>query len=309
MEIEPILSCVIIFVVLAAVVARKISFIIGASLLTVALLAIYYKQMWSSFEKSNTHKLFQNKINATISEINRKEAPVIESIPKNIIQVWVQKDGGPLKIPEEEVRFMNKMRKMNPSFQHMFFDGNDVAKFFETNYPEYYITYKRLPLFIQKIDFFRYLAIYHYGGFYFDMDVEPHIPLDNAILTHSAIFPVDEYADAKSCNHIRMKSLCNNGQQFLLGQYAFGCTARHPFMKLLVDEIHDNLDKYISGYNRVKSNGRTAIHLYVFKTTGPDFVTDCYVKYDNKQHIYILSNGRRQVFGDYATHNYIGTWK
>jgi mannosyltransferase OCH1-like enzyme len=298
-----------IIAILFAVVMQKLSFKLGTLILTIALLIIYYNQIRLSLEIANTNNIFKNEINETIAEINRKEAPAIESIPKIIIQVWVQKDGGPLKIPEEETYFLHQMRKMNPDFQHMFFDGNDVAKFFETNYPEYYITYKRLPVFIQKLDFFRYLAIYHYGGFYFDMDINPHIPLDNAILNHSAVFPVDEYADAKSCNHIRMKSLCKNGQKFLLGQYAFGCTARHPFMKQLVDEIHGNLEKYINGYNRIKSNGPASMHLYVFKTTGPDFLTDCYVKSDNKQHIYILSNGRRQVFGDYATHNYIGTWK
>lgn len=309
MDPEPILSCAVLILVLGAVIMKRLPFKIGVALIAVSLLTIYYKHLRMALERAKTRSVFHSKMSSVIAEINSKETPAIESIPKIIIQVWVQKDGGPLNIPADEIRFMNKMRKMNPDFQHMFFDGNDVIKFFETNYPEYYSTYQNLPVFIQKLDFFRYLAIYHYGGFYFDLDVEPHIPLDDSILNHSSVFPVDEYADADDCKNVRMQSLCKNGQNFLLGQYAFGAAAKHPFMKMLVDEIHQNVQKYVSGYNRIQTKNRNSMHNFVFKTTGPDFVTDCYVKNDNKQNIYILSNGRRQVFGNYATHNYVGTWK
>lgn len=309
MDPEPILSCFVLILVLGAVVMKRLPFKIGLALLVVSLLTIYYKHIRNALERAKQNSIFQSKMSTAIAELNSKESPAMQPIPKIIVQVWVQKDGGPLKIPADEIRFMNRMRKINPSFQHIFFDGADVKKFFETNYPEYYTTYKRLPVFIQKLDFFRYLAIYHYGGFYFDLDVEPHRPLDNALLNHSAVFPVDEYADENDCNNIRMQSLCKNGQNFLLGQYAFGCVPKHPFMKMLVDEIHQNVEKYASSYTRIKSKNRNSMHHFVFKTTGPDFVTDCYVKYADKQHIYILSNGRRQVFGDYATHNYVGTWK
>lgn len=309
MQIEPILACAVLILILGAVVMRRIPLKIGAVLLAVSLLTIYYKQIRATLERVKRDTIFKKQISSTIAEINSKESPAIETIPKIIIQVWVQKDGGPLNIPRTEVQYADRMRKMNPEFHHMFFDGEDVAKFFEKNYPEYYRTYQRLPIFIQKLDFFRYLAIYHYGGFYFDMDVDSHIPLDDAVLNHSAVFPVDEYADENECKSHRMQSLCKNGQQFLLGQYAFGSTPKHPFLKMLVDEIHQNVEDYVKRYERIKAKNRNSMHHFVFKTTGPDFVTDCYVRFADKQHIYILSNGRRQVFGNYATHNYVGTWK
>jgi hypothetical protein len=99
------------------------------------------------------------------------------------------------------------------------------------------------------------------------------------------------------------------GQNFLLGQYAFGATAKHPFMKVLVDKIKENLSNYILVANKMKEMDRNSIHYFVYKTTGPDFVTDCYVQFQNKEQMYILSNGKRQVFGDYATHKYFGLWK
>jgi mannosyltransferase OCH1-like enzyme len=191
----------------------------------------------------------------------------------------------------------------------MFFDGDDIDTFFKDNYLEYYDTYKNLPIFIQKLDFFRYLALYHYGGFYFDMDVEPFKPLDESILNHSAVFPVDEYANSIDCQNPRMNSYCLVGQNFLLGQYAFGATAKHPFMKVLLDQIKQNVDNYNEIAKQIDKRGKESIHYFVYKTTGPDFVTDCYVQYKSKNQLYILSNGKRQVFGDYATHKYVGLWK
>lgn len=266
---------------------------------------IYYQ--WLNMKETDA---FQQKMGSIIEEINRQEAPAIETIPRIIIQIWVQKDPkSPKKIPVFELDYMKRFKTLNPSFQHMFFEDDDVDTFFKQNYPEYYSTYQQLPAFIQKLDFFRYLVIYHYGGFYFDMDVEPHKPLDDAVLNHSAIFPIDEYANDLQCKSSRMKSLCLVGQNFLLGQYAFGAVAKHPFFKMMVDKIHRNVQNYVKIYQQIQNVDREAVHYYVYKTTGPDFVTDCYVEYPNKHQFYILSNGRRQVFGDYGTHKYVGVWK
>jgi mannosyltransferase OCH1-like enzyme len=154
--------------------------------------------------------------------------------------------------------------------------------------------------------------VYHYGGFYFDMDIEPLEPLDNAILNHQAVFPIDEYADDHSCKTLRMKEVCKKGFPFLLGQYAFGATAKHPFLKWVVDKIRKNTDKYIEVFKQIQisSSNREDVHYYVFKTTGPDFITDCYHNYKKPEQFYILSNmGKRQVFGKYGKHIYFGSWK
>jgi hypothetical protein len=80
-------------------------------------------------------------------------------------------------------------------------------------------------------------------------------------------------------------------------------------MKVLADKIRDNLSRYIKIAGQINKKDKNSVHYFVYKTTGPDFVTDCYVQYREKEQLYILSNGKRQVFGDYATHKYIGTWK
>ena len=300
---------IFVFVLIYMIFSKRISIPIGITLLALVVAFSQSDKFYQYWLLNKEQEAFENRMGEIVKTINKNESTAIETIPRIIIQVWVQKDGGAPMIPVEQVQYMNKFRELNPSFEHMFFNGNDIDQFFKDNYLEYYNTYTRLPFFIQKLDFFRYLAIYHYGGFYFDMDVEPLKPLDGDILNHSAVFPVDEYASALGCQTPRMNSYCLVGQNFLLGQYAFGTTAKHPFMKFLVDRIKQNLENYIKTAERINQSDRGSLHYFVYKTTGPDFVTDCYVQYQNKELLYILSTGKRQVFGDYAVHKYVGTWK
>lgn len=240
-------------------------------------------------------------VDAVIAQRNREESSM-ETIPNTIVQIWVQKDPtNPSKIPLKEQQYSLQIRKLNPYCNYLFFDETDVEPFFTKHYPEYYSTYKRLPLFIQKMDFFRYLIMYHYGGFYFDMDVWALAPIDKSIRSHSAVFPVDEYIVGMMAHIPRFSGFSQKGQPFLLGQYAFGCVAHHPFLKRVVDQINANIDVYIQTVN----NSET----YVYKTTGPDFITKLYMEYEIQNAMFLLANGKRQMFGDYARHDYSGNWK
>jgi hypothetical protein len=89
-----------------------------------------------------------------------------------------------------------------------------------------------------------------------------------------------------------------------LGQYAFAAKPKHPFIKLLIDSIHVNIGQILQQHN-VSPNKE----LYVYTTTGPDFVSKLYMDYLNKPNIKILHNNTRQYFGKYAQHKYFGTWK
>jgi mannosyltransferase OCH1-like enzyme len=71
-----------------------------------------------------------------IKTINKNESTAIETIPRIIIQVWVQKDGGKPMIPVNQVRYMNKFRELNPAFEHMFFNGDDIEQFFKDSKPK-----------------------------------------------------------------------------------------------------------------------------------------------------------------------------
>ena len=226
------------------------------------------------------------------SESNR----MTTKIPKIIIQTWKTKE-----IPIKYQGLVDSIKFNNRSYEYKFFTDSDIEEFLKNNYPEYYKTYQNLPILIQKIDFFRYIAVYHYGGFYFDLDMTGLYPLDE-LLNHDCIFPIDEIIQPNMCKAKRFKNFCDNNMFYLLGQYAFAASPKHPFIKLLIDTIHGNLHKYIRNYVPNSED-------YVYLTTGPDFVTNLYMNYANKNSIKILNYDKRQYFGKYAKHNYFGTWK
>lgn len=240
--------------------------------------------------------LNKNEFSDYIAKLNEKTKESVKEIPKIIIQT------GPAKISPKIKTYMAGLKKHNPDFKYMFFSDEDIELFLKTNYPEYYNTYNRLPRLIQRLDFFRYIAVYHYGGFYFDIDMESFKPIDASLLAHDAIFPVDEYITPElvEINPKRYKEFYEGQFPLLLGQYAFAAYPKHPFIKMIIDTINTNVREYVKLQNTDE--------LYVYRTTGPDFITSLFMNYD-KGDVFILDNGERQVFGNYAKHRYAGTWK
>ena len=232
----------------------------------------------------------------------------IMTIPKNIIQIWIdfdQKLDKRLDFPLSYKSYVNSIHEINPDYNYLFFNKEKIEHFLETQYPEYYITYLKLPVNIQKVDFFRYIAMYHFGGFYFDLDITALEPLDD-LLSLECIFPIDNFIESNMCMKPRYNIFCNKDMNFLLGQYAFAARAEHPFFKALIKSIHANVDNYIDVYNK---NIYENHEHYVYQTTGPDFVTHEYIKFEPKKSITILEYPIRQYFGKYARHSFKGSWK
>jgi len=221
-----------------------------------------------------------------------------DTIPKIIIQTWKTK-----LIPEKYKEDIKSIKKYNKDYKFLFFSDDDIDYFLKKEYPEYFVSYNKLPVKIQKIDYFRYIAVYHYGGFYFDLDMTGMFPLDE-LLNYDCIFPVDQHITPNKCNSNRLKKYCNKEMKILLGQYAFAAKPHNEFIKLLIDTIHNNINKYVEEYK--KNNNKLQ---YVYSSTGPDYVTDVYMEYNKKNSIHILEFGYQQFFGKYAKHNHYGTWK
>jgi mannosyltransferase OCH1-like enzyme len=244
-------------------------------------------------------KIRNNKINYKIENFDNNK------IPKIIIQTW-KTNIIPLKYKND----VNSIKKYNPNYKYLFFNDDDIEKFLIEHYKDtYYQSFKKLPVVIQKIDYFRYIAVYHYGGFYFDLDMKGFFPLDE-LLNYQSVFPIDQNIDVKKCTDIRYNHYCNKGLNFLLGQYAFGAKPQDPFIKKLIDIIHNSVDYYVIEYKKIKNNKSKKLqHQYIYSTTGPDFVTNVYYNYSNKDSIHILHYDLAQYFGKFAKHNYYGTWK
>src|SRR5712672_941293 len=89
-----------------------------------------------------------------------------EKIPRRIIQTDRSAD-----LPLLAKAATLNLRLLNPDFEYLFFDDAQVEQFIDVEFPQYRRVFDSFPASIQRYDFFRYLAVYRFGGFYFDTDV------------------------------------------------------------------------------------------------------------------------------------------
>src|SRR4051794_7287881 len=108
-----------------------------------------------------------------------------QPIPRRIIQT-----GKKGKLPILNRGVIENLKLLNPDFEYLFLDDDQVNRFIEQSFPEYRSTFESFRYRIQRFDFFRYLAVYHYGGFYFDLDVLLATGL-SPLLEHGCVFPFE----------------------------------------------------------------------------------------------------------------------
>ena len=223
-------------------------------------------------------------------------------IPRVIIQTWKQ----PIdELPPDFARMSATVQRLHPrsaGWRYLFFDDKQVAEFVRTKFPELWATFVAFPYNIQRVDFFRLLAVSHYGGFYLDLDMDLSKPLE-ALRNRSAIFPF-ELASGENME----------GQQ--VGQYAFGALPGHPFLRAVIDNIVTP---------RFDTRGMT-IDKHILYTTGPVVVTqtlrDCQLggRRENLRLFNSVDVLRPQRggadddkdkwfrFGDYGQHRMASSW-
>jgi mannosyltransferase OCH1-like enzyme len=225
-------------------------------------------------------------------------------IPKIIIQTYKSEDG----LSNDIRKFIKNIKRLNPDFTYMYFDDKDIEIFIKDKFPEYVNKFNSFKYTIQKIDFFRYLAIYYYGGFYFDVDIELYKKLDD-LLNYKCIFPIefDLNTIVYFLSRFRIPDIKKySGIQTLteqLGQYAFAAEKNNPFIKKIIDNIMIQL---IPDEDIPKTKEEE-----VCCTTGPRIVTLTYVNYDKKNEITIIKPTKYEnmMFGDYGKHHHQGSWK
>jgi inositol phosphorylceramide mannosyltransferase catalytic subunit len=117
------------------------------------------------------------------------------------------------------------LKGLNPDFEYRFFDDDEVVAFINTEFPEYRDVFDGFPFRIQKYDFFRYLAVFRFGGFYFDIDIYFATGLDQ-LLMHSCVFTFEELTINRYLRDL--------GMDWEIGNYAFGAAAGHPFLAAVI---------------------------------------------------------------------------
>ena len=219
----------------------------------------------------------------------------------NIIQTWKTTE-----IPIHYSGFVNKLKTMNPNWNYMFFDDDDIIVFMKSTKPEYYETFLNLRGKIQQIDFFRYVAIYYYGGMYLDLDIDivcgfDYIDLNKCIFPIESKNPVDEILVSQSTP--------------LVGNYAFYAPKGHPFLKRIIDNIVKQRISDETILAAQKNHTDDSRDVYVYYRTGPILVSQTYKDF-------VIINGIDYIveliephpymdncFGKYGFHRCYGSWR
>jgi glycosyltransferase involved in cell wall biosynthesis len=191
----------------------------------------------------------------------------------------------------------------------MFFDEERRQAFIDQEFPEYRKIFDSFQLPIQRYDFFRYLAIYRYGGFYFDLDVILASGISD-LLEFSCVFAFE----ALTINEFLRD---HYNMDWEIGNYAFGAAAGHPFLEaIIVNCIRAQKDP---GWVRPMMLGLPYLSrasYLVLNTTGPALVSRTLaenpelaktVKILFPEDVCDVSTWNR--FGDFGVHFREGSWR
>ena len=232
------------------------------------------------------------------------------AIPRVIIQTWRS-----TRLPPRYAQLVQHVLKLHAGWTHLFFDDAAVEAFVAEREPTWLPLYRALnhsP--IQRIDLFRYLAVYHYGGFYLDVDVLLVRPLELLAGTDIACaFPFERLVDAAThptlVHHV--------GVHELLGQYFFGASARHPFIAAILRYVHRASAEPSWAMVPQPLEGDEDDDKTVHYTTGPAIVTRAFFEGGFMRHVHVIYATSHSLAdpqgwgraGPFGYHLHAGTWK
>jgi len=145
-----------------------------------------------------------------------------QPIPRRIIQTAKHRN-----LPLKQRAMQKNLRLLNPDYDYRFFDNDDVTRFIEQEFPQYRGVFDAFRFPIQRYDFFRYLAVYRLGGFYFDLDVLLAGGVSD-LLTTGCVFPFEGLTLSGY-----LRDAC--GMDWEIGNFAFGATPGHPFLEAVIE--------------------------------------------------------------------------
>ncbi len=181
-------------------------------------------------------------------------------------------------------------------------NGEEVDQLLE-KYPAFKEVAATFDRKVQKADLARYLIVYEYGGFYFDLDCEPKkgCLFDDWQKNHHnarAIFFIEHMASKKSLEKVILYPI-RQGQPELprrLANFSFGAEAKHPLIWNILELLQIRCASF------PEYNGDYDI---IYKT-GPDCLTEAIHQSENlisEPEVWIVSHK------DYMKHTRAASWR
>lgn len=161
---------------------------------------------------------------------------------------------------------MSTIRLLNPDYEYIFFDDQGVEKFVDQEFPQYRTVFYSFRFPIQRYDFFRYLAVYRYGGFYFDLDVLLASSL-SGLLESGCVFPFEGITFSHFLRtHYKM--------DWEIGNYAFGAAPGHPFLEAIIENcVRAQKDRAWVKPMMRRLPLLSRSEFFVLNTTGPGLIS------------------------------------
>ncbi|HEY3660495.1 MAG TPA: glycosyltransferase [Candidatus Udaeobacter sp.] len=189
-----------------------------------------------------------------------------DKIPSRIIHVYSPPDGESEELSLLHQAALANARALHPSFEHVLFGSDEMEEFVRKEFPEFRAAMASFPRRIQRFDFFRYLAVYRLGGFYFDLDVllsQSICPL----LNHTCVFSFEELT-------VNQFLRGNYGMDWEVANYGFGAAPQNAFIGALIENCVRFLREPSWGYQMMQGVPRPIREVVrVPFTTGPGMVS------------------------------------
>jgi hypothetical protein len=180
-----------------------------------------------------------------------------DEIPRRIIQTARSRE-----LPLLNRASAASLRSLNPGFEYLFFDDDQVTAFVDEHFRQYRKVFDSFPFRIQRYDFFRYLVVYHCGGFYFDLDVFLASGL-SSLLERGCVFP---FENLNASRFLR----ATYEMDWAIGNYAFGAAPGHPFLKAVIENcVRAQQDSRWIGQMMPGTPRLRRDDYYVLNSTGP----------------------------------------
>jgi len=156
----------------------------------------------------------------TVNNINNGRLQyVLKMIEKNIFQSWHTTHLHPVIMEKIET-----FKRMNPEYTYHLFTDNDMDNFVNEHFKgEVANCYNRLNIIVAKVDFWRYLVLYKFGGVYLDLDSSIDVPLNELIRDEDKAIITAE------------------GNPDIYVQWALIFSKNHPILKRTIEFIVDNI--------------------------------------------------------------------
>lgn len=204
---------------------------------------------------------------------------------------------------------MANLKLLNPDFEYWFFDDDHMRDFVNDHFPAYRSILESFRYPIQRYDFFRYLAVYQLGGFYFDVDIFLAKGLSE-LLNSSCVFPFEELTLYR---FLRLRY----GIDWEIGNYAFAASPGHSFLLSVINNcVKAQKDPKWAQEMMVSIPRIFRKNFYIYISTGPALVTRTLAEYpDASRQVKVLFPenvcdltkwGR---FGEFGVHLMGGTWR